>query len=99
MTSRTDLIERSIDRLRDHFRQREAWHVFPETRDVLTNLRARGVKLAVVSNWDSRLPAILDLLDLADPFDSVVVSALVGAEKPSPEIFAVALGELGCVGG
>lgn len=62
---------------------------------MLDALRARGLKLLVVSNWDSKLPALLDRLDLTRHFDAVVVSALVGASKPAREIFETALSVAG----
>lgn len=43
----------------DRFAQAESWRVFPEVPDTLTALRSRGYRLAVVSNWDRRLPDLL----------------------------------------
>lgn len=63
------------------------WKVFPETMTTLKELAARGVRLAVISNWDRRLPDILRSLDLFDIFEAVTVSSLEGVEKPSAEIF------------
>jgi putative hydrolase of the HAD superfamily len=71
------------------------WHVFPEVREVLASLRRRGLRLAVISNWDSRLPGLLDSLGLREYFDDVLVSALEGVEKPAPAIFERATGRLG----
>ncbi len=58
-------------------------------------LAARGLRLAVVSNWDIGLRehvvrAGLDLL-----VDTVVTSAEAGAPKPEPPIFRLALERLG----
>ena len=76
-----------LDELFAAFADPALWHVFPEVVEVLGRLRARGLPLAVVSNWDSRLPALLDSLGLAGFFDAVLVSALEGVEKPEVEIF------------
>ena len=84
-----------LDDLFAAFAEPAAWHVFAEVPEVLAGLRRRGLRLAVVSNWDSRLPALLDGLGLAGFFDAVLVSALEGVEKPSPEIFLRAAGRLG----
>ncbi|MGH9361537.1 MAG: HAD-IA family hydrolase [Thermoanaerobaculia bacterium] len=73
----------------------EAWDVYPEVPQVLAALRARGLKLAVVANWDERLPPLLADLGLADHFETVVTSSQVGAEKPDPSIFNTALARLG----
>ncbi|HEX3527451.1 MAG TPA: HAD-IA family hydrolase [Thermoanaerobaculia bacterium] len=72
----------------------EAWEVFPEVPAVLARLRARGLRLAVVSNWDPRLPDLLESLGLARSFDAIVYSSEVGVEKPDPRIFLSALGRL-----
>jgi len=53
------------------------------------------VRLAVVSNWDCSLPAVLASLGVADRFDAICASAPVGAAKPDPAIFHHALGLLG----
>ncbi|HEX5043169.1 MAG TPA: HAD-IA family hydrolase [Candidatus Polarisedimenticolaceae bacterium] len=89
------LAERALAPLRSAFAKPEAWKVFPEVEASLDRLRAAGIGLGVVSNWDSRLPVLLDRLGLAARFDVVVVSALAGVEKPHPEIFRRALEGLG----
>jgi putative hydrolase of the HAD superfamily len=71
------------------------WHVFPEVVAVLEELRRAGFGLAVVSNWDSRLPDLLARLGLTTHFDEILVSALEGVEKPAPEIFLRAARRLG----
>lgn len=75
------------------------WRTFPEVFEVLEGLRQRNLRLGVVSNWDSRLPALLDRLGLGGYFDATVVSALEGVEKPAPEIFARAAQRLGVAPG
>lgn len=84
-----------VDDLRAVFAGADAWHVYPETREVLCELRARGCRLGVISNWDSRLPRLLATLGLDGHFDAVVTSAGAGVEKPHPAIFAAALEALG----
>lgn len=81
--------------LYDRFSRADAWRVTDGADEVLSELRARGLKLAVISNWDERLPVLLERLDLARHFDAVIVSALVGVEKPHPRIFETALTALG----
>jgi putative hydrolase of the HAD superfamily len=51
------------------------------------------------SNWDSRLPSLLDQLEISQYFKTVVVSALVGYEKPHPAIFEIALQQSGLQNG
>lgn len=90
-----ELPEGLLDELVAHFARPESWSLYPEVLEVLEALRVRGMKLLVVSNWDSSLPGLLDRLDLTRRFDAVVVSALVGASKPAREIFETALAAAG----
>ncbi|HSB37308.1 MAG TPA: HAD family hydrolase [Thermoanaerobaculia bacterium] len=76
-----------LPRLIRHFREAENWRLYPEVPGVLARLREAGVKLLVVSNWDSSLPGLLDDLGLTPSFDGILVSALFGASKPSRTIF------------
>ncbi|HVR99997.1 MAG TPA: HAD-IA family hydrolase, partial [Thermoanaerobaculia bacterium] len=73
------------------FGRAEAWEVFPEVPEVLAALHGRGLKLAVISNWDHRLPGLLEDLGLARWFDAVVYSSAVGVEKPDRRIYGRAL--------
>lgn len=78
---------RAAEQIRDAFVTPSAWRVFPEIRPALDRMTDDGVRLAVVSNWDSRLPQILEMLELAPYFEQVAVSHLEGVEKPDPRIF------------
>jgi len=75
----------------DRFAHAEAWEIFPEVPATLAALVERGIRLAVVSNWDDRLPLLLERLGLAGFLDAIVFSAGVGWEKPDPAIFRAAL--------
>jgi len=76
-----------LDDLYAAFSDDGVWRVFPETATTLSKLRTRGLALAIISNWDRRLPDILRSLGLIDRFEAVTVSAIEGVEKPSQEIF------------
>ena len=84
-----------LDELFEAFADPALWHVFPEVVEVLTRLSSGGLRLAVVSNWDSRLPALLGRLGLSDFFDAMLISSLEGVEKPAVEIFRRAAARLG----
>lgn len=70
---------------------------YPEVPDVLRELRARGVRLVVCSNWDLSLLDVLDRTGLAPLLDGAVVSAVEGAAKPDARLFARALAVAGDV--
>lgn len=77
-----------------HYRDPEAWIIAPGGRELLATCRERGVRTALVSNWDTRLRPLLDALDLLELLDAVAISAEVGAEKPDPELVRAALQDL-----
>ncbi|MBI5387361.1 MAG: HAD-IA family hydrolase [Verrucomicrobia bacterium] len=85
--------------LYERFAHREAWRLFPDVLPALEGLRRRGVKMAVISNWDDRLLGLLRELGLADFFSDVCVSFKVGIPKPSSHIFALASQRLGVPAG
>ena len=72
---------------------------YPEVPDALARLRARGARLAVVSNWDVSLHDVLERTGLRSLVDAVVISAELGAAKPDPAIFRAALARLGAAPG
>ncbi len=90
---------RDFDRLFEElwrtFAEPRRWRVREYARDVLSDLRARRLRLAVLSNWDSRLRPLLGGLGLARYFDAFFISAEVGWEKPNPRIFRAAEEQLG----
>jgi putative hydrolase of the HAD superfamily len=64
---------------------------YPDAAPALAHLRARGIRLVVVSNWDVSLHERLQETGLAALVDGALASAEVGAAKPDGEIFARAL--------
>jgi putative hydrolase of the HAD superfamily len=83
----------------ERFAEPDTWRVFDDVVPALDALAARGLRLAVISNWDERLEPLLRRLELHRRFEAVVVSCAVGATKPSPAIFAQALQRLGLPAG
>ena len=77
-----------------HFATAEPWLVYPDVPEQLERWRQRGLRLAVVSNFDQRLNGLLDALGLAPLLEAVVVSSALGAAKPDPAPFHAALAQL-----
>lgn len=86
-----------FDDLYAHFATAEPWRVYPETPDILDYWRSNGVDLGIVSNFDSRLHRVLDVLGFTPLFSSVTLSTEVGAAKPDFKIFEVALKKHNCL--
>jgi putative hydrolase of the HAD superfamily len=67
---------------------------YDEVRSVLGELRRRGIRLAICSNWDWDLDEAVGGAGLDDAVDVMVSSAWVGARKPHPRIYAHTLAQL-----
>jgi len=71
------------------------WNLYslvPEgTGAALDRVRARGVKVAVVSNSEGMLDKLFTDLGILQHFDTVVDSGKLGVEKPDPRIFVEAM--------
>ena len=67
----------------------------PVMIELLAELRARGLKLALITNNIRPLGDSPDVAWVFDAFDVVVQSALVGIRKPEPAIYHLALDALG----
>lgn len=72
-----------------------AWHLCPGVKETLNILKNRGFKLGVISNWDSSARDILMRHGIADLFSWIIISSEEGVEKPSKEIFDIALKKSG----
>jgi putative hydrolase of the HAD superfamily len=69
---------------------------FPDAIPTLTELRERGLRLVVVSNWDCSLERSLAAAGVAELLDGAVSSAVVGAAKPAAAPFEAGLELAGC---
>ena len=88
---RTPEADMFFGELYDRFASAKVWRVFDDVRPALLRLKARGMKLGIISNWDERLRPLLDQLELTPFFDEIAISHEVGHCKPSAEIFRAAV--------
>lgn len=84
-----------FDALWHHYAGADAWRLAPGAREALDALEAGGRRLAIVSNFDQRLRAVLEALGLRERFAAVVLPLDAGAAKPDPRIFDACLQRLG----
>src|SRR4051812_27707756 len=75
------------------------FEAFDDAAPALEELRARGMRLVVVSNWDWSLTDVLGGAGLLPLLDGVITSAEVGAAKPDRAIFEAGLTAAGCSAG
>ena len=66
-----------------------------KAREVLAALRPK-YRMVLVSNFYGNIEAILRDYGLAEYFDSVIESAVVGVRKPDPEIYRLGVKATGC---
>lgn len=78
-----------------YFTLPRAWMIYPDVMPFLEELRERGIRAAIVSNWDSRLIGLCERLGITSWVEFVVVSAIVGSAKPDAGIFNHALERAG----
>ena len=69
----------------------------PEAGPHLERMRARGYRMAVLSNWPlaATIDTFVEAQGWAPLFDAIVVSQRVGAIKPHADIFRAAANQLG----
>jgi len=79
----------------EYFARAESWELFDDVIPTLGELRARGLRLAIVSNFDGRLTRICEGLGIAHYFATIVMSGRAGAAKPDPRVFELALDRVG----
>jgi dihydrofolate synthase/folylpolyglutamate synthase len=77
-----------------HFASAAPWRIFDDVEPCLRELKRRGIKLGIISNWDDRLRPLLRALELDGYFDSIVISGEAGWQKPDPNIFQAAAAQL-----
>jgi putative hydrolase of the HAD superfamily len=88
--------EAFFEELYDLFASPSAWHLYPETLEVLKDLKEKkGYIVGIISNWDSRLFKLCEGLGLNPCLDFILASAVFGTAKPGPRIFEEALRKSG----
>ena len=86
-------------RLIKSFQNLQLWsRVMPDTPAFLEGLATQGYFLGVISNSTGTLEDQLVRLGLARYFRAILDSAIVGIQKPHPEIFKLALERAGVEG-
>jgi len=93
---RSDATAAALTELHRYHTASNLWEYVPDhVVPFLERLRARGLRLVVVSNANGTLLKHMDRLDLTRRFDCVLDSADEGVEKPDPRFFEIALARSG----
>ena len=82
--------------LYDLFTGTTMYHLYPDVKETILKLKAMGKQVGIISNFAPTLASIFEALGLdCRMFTPMVISTLVGLEKPDPAIFTYALAESG----
>jgi putative hydrolase of the HAD superfamily len=90
---RPDLLRALVDRDRELLLR--SARLYDDALPFLRDVRARGIKIAIVSNCSEHTRELLESNGVAELADTLVLSCEVGAEKPAAQIFTYALDQLG----
>ena len=66
-------------------------HLWDDAIPTLRELRARGLRTAIVSNCDHGTRDVVERLGLPEETDAVILSFEIGVAKPDPRIYRAAL--------
>lgn len=87
-------IEACAREIYDEWAANRHFHLYEDVPEVLRDLRARGLRLGVISNSHRPLQGFLEHFGLADLITTAVSSMEHGYMKPHPSIFEAALADL-----
>ncbi|MCL4819212.1 MAG: HAD-IA family hydrolase [Vicinamibacteria bacterium] len=88
----TEATDAALAELKAYHAEHNLWELVADgAPEALRRLRARGLKLVVVSNANGKLRSLMDRLGLAPLVDVMLDSHEEGVEKPDPRLFARAL--------
>jgi len=73
-----DRFDDCFESLYELFHGPTVWRVYEDVVPTFDGLRSRNIPIAVVSNWDTRLPGLLESLGLTSHLEFVLTSAEVG---------------------
>ena len=80
--------------LYDYYGSGEAWVLRSGAANGLSGLHESGIRVGILSNFDHRLPRILDDLGILRRVEDVVLPSNSGERKPDAAAFAEALARL-----
>lgn len=79
-----------------YFSTKKPWQLYSDSIPSLKAWQKQGIELGLISNFDSRIYKVLQLLELRKYFLSITISSTTGFAKPNPKIFYTALEKHNC---
>jgi len=91
--------ESLVQTLFDVFSDIQSYKLYDDSLPALRELHDRGYRLGLISNFEGWLEKLLIELEVGDLFETTVISAAEGIEKPDPVIYRIALDRAGVEAG
>jgi putative hydrolase of the HAD superfamily len=88
--------EKCFTELWDHFAQPSSWTCFDDVQNSLVSLEKASYRLAIASNFDSRLHAVCAGRVELRPIEHRFVSSETGFRKPAKEFYSAVVSHCGC---
>lgn len=85
-----EIAQRAAKNVRSNIKQKSRYTLYEDTLYILQNLKEQGAVNILISNNYPDLEEVLENLGLSQYFDEVIISAVVGYNKPCMEIFELA---------
>lgn len=89
--------EKILSKLEEEHRIKNFWSTTEASVAETLKYLKQKYRLGVISNSDGRIAQLLESVGLSSYFDQIIDSHNVGIEKPSPEIFQLALSAFNCI--
>lgn len=84
-----------VRRMYETFSSTSSYKLFDDALLVLDELRSRGHRLGLISNFEQWLEEMLVELEVGSHFEISVISGIEGVEKPDPAIYRSAIAQAG----
>lgn len=79
----------------EHFARPGSWSCFDDVGPALAQLKQAGYRLAIASNFDSRLHAVCDSHAALSAIERRFVSSQTGFRKPAPDFYSTVVAQCG----
>ncbi|OYP36115.1 HAD-IA family hydrolase [Rhodopirellula sp. MGV] len=89
-----DRFDETFQSLWQCFAEPAAWALFDDVLPTVQRLKQKGYQVAIASNFDERLPPIVEALGLSPSIDEILISSKLGFSKPNLQFYHRAADQL-----
>lgn len=80
-------IQETSDAIYNRYVDQSNWYTTQRHVELLRRLRGAGIRMALLSNWDERLPGIVASMGISSYFDAILASSTIRCAKPAAGAF------------